>query len=87
VVSTVTSVVFFGGVLLVCGAIEAAQAIWHRKQGHLFLHLLDATLAIILGFMFLRNPVSGALALTLVFALYLLVAGHSALSLPWPRAF
>lgn len=72
---TVISMFLFGWVLLVGGIIEAVQAFRHRRGGHLFLHALNAVLAIIVGLMLIRHPLAGALVITLLLAAYFTVAG------------
>lgn len=72
---TVISMFLFGWVLLVAGIVEAVQAFRHRKGGHLFLHVLNAILSIIVGLMLIRHPLGGALVITLLLAAYFTVAG------------
>lgn len=67
--------IFFGWVLLIAGIIEAVQAFRHRHGGHLFLHVLNAVLSIIVGIMLVLSPLAGALVLTLLLAAYFTVAG------------
>jgi len=40
---------------------RGVQAIRHRDQGHLFLYILEALLAIVAGALLLRVPAAGAL--------------------------
>jgi uncharacterized membrane protein HdeD (DUF308 family) len=75
VVATVTSALLFGWILLAAGIVEGVQAFWHRGGGHLLLHALNAVLAIVVGFMLLRNPLAGAIVMTLLLAVYFVVAG------------
>lgn len=72
---TVVSMFFFGWVLLVAGVVEAVQAYRHRRTGHLFLHVLNAVLSVIVGLMLIRHPLPSALAITLLLAAYFTVAG------------
>lgn len=72
---TVISMFLFGWILLVAGIVEAVQAFRHRRSGHLFLHLLNAVLSIIVGLLLLRHPLAGAIVLTLLMAAYFTVAG------------
>jgi uncharacterized membrane protein HdeD (DUF308 family) len=75
IAATVASMIVFGWILLVAGIIEAIQAFRHRQGGHLFLHLLNAVLAFVVGLMLLRNPLAGALLVTLLLAAYFVVIG------------
>jgi uncharacterized membrane protein HdeD (DUF308 family) len=72
---TVGSMLFFGWVLLIAGVIQAVQAFRHRRTGHLWLHVLNAVLWIVVGVLLLLNPLAGALVLTLLMAAYFMVTG------------
>jgi len=72
---TVASMVFFGWVLLIAGIIQAVQAFRHRRTGHLWLHVLNAVLWIVVGILLLLSPLAGALVLTLLMAAYFMVTG------------
>ena len=72
---TLASMVFLGWLLVIGGVIEAVQAFWQRQWGCFFLHLLGGVLYVIVGLMVLVNPQVGALALTLLMALFFLIAG------------
>ncbi|MBS0380920.1 MAG: HdeD family acid-resistance protein [Proteobacteria bacterium] len=72
---TITSVLVFGWILVIAGIIGGIQAIRHRKTtDHVFLYVLNAVLSIVLGVMLLRSPVAGAVILTLLLAMYFIVA-------------
>ncbi|MBD8897357.1 HdeD family acid-resistance protein [Rhodanobacter sp. DHG33] len=75
VVATVTSALVFGWILLLAGIIEGVQTFRHRGSGHLLLHALNAVLAVVVGFMLLRNPLAGAVVMTLLLAIYFVVGG------------
>ena len=72
---TLTSIYFFGWLLVIGGIVEAAQAFWQRQWGGLFFHLLSGVLYVVVGFMVLGNPAAGATVLTLIIALFFLIAG------------
>lgn len=72
---TVISMVLFGWILLIAGIIEAVQAFRHRRSGHLFLHMLNAVLSIVMGLLLLRHPLAGAVVITLLMAAYFTIAG------------
>lgn len=73
--ATVVSMIFFGWILVFAGIVEAVQTIRHRGGGHLFLHALNAVLAIVVGALLLWKPLEGAVGLTLLLAMYFCVAG------------
>ncbi|HWZ31207.1 MAG TPA: HdeD family acid-resistance protein [Bryobacteraceae bacterium] len=75
VVFTVVSVLTLAWLLIIGGVIEAVHSIRHRERGHLFLYVLEALLAIVVGALLLRSPAAGALVITLLLASYFIVAG------------
>lgn len=89
VVFTLVSVFWIAWLLIVAGVIEAVQAVRHRERGHLIWYLLEALLAIVVGALLLSSPVVGAVAITLLLAAYLVIAGIfrivAALSLRLPN--
>ena len=72
---TLASMVFLGWILIIGGVVEAGQAFWQRQWGGFFLHLLGGVLYAIVGFMIVANPQTGTMALTLLIALFFLIAG------------
>lgn len=72
---TAISVIFFGWILVGAGIIEAVQTFRHRGDHHMFLHLLNAALSIVVGALLLWRPLGGALVMTLLLAMYFMVAG------------
>jgi uncharacterized membrane protein HdeD (DUF308 family) len=72
---TIASVVVLGCLLLISGVIEAIQAFHLRGTSGIVLHLVSAVLSIVLGFLFVTEPVEGSLALTVLIAAFLLVGG------------
>lgn len=75
VTATVVSMLYIGWILVVAGIFFAVQAFRFRAHGHLFLHLLNAALALVIGAILVRNPVAAAVTLTLLLAAYFVVAG------------
>lgn len=75
VLVTTVSMLFFGWILIIAGVVEGLQTFRHWRSGHLFLHVLNTVLSIVVGIMLLMNPVTGALVLTLLLAIYFTVAG------------
>ena len=72
---TLASMYFFGWLLVIGGVVEAVQVFWQRQWGGFFFHLLGGVLYVVVGFMVLNNPEAGAVALTLLIALFFLIAG------------
>lgn len=75
VLATIVSVLVFGWLLLIGGVVEVFHAWRVHGWGGQLLHLLSALLAIIAGLIFIRNPLAGALTLTLVLGALFVVEG------------
>jgi uncharacterized membrane protein HdeD (DUF308 family) len=75
VAATLLSVLFFGWLLIIVGAIEAVQSFWQARWGGFFLHLVVGILAVVVGSHLVSAPMAGALVLTLVMAIYFIVIG------------
>ena len=72
---TLVSVVFFGWLLVIGGAGVAIHAFWAKQWSGFFLQLLSGVLYLIVGWILVSRPGIGALTLTLVFAVSLVVQG------------
>jgi uncharacterized membrane protein HdeD (DUF308 family) len=75
VAATMISVLFFGWLLIIMGAIEAIHSFWQHRWEGFFLHLIVGILAVVVGFHLVTAPVQGALVLTLIMAIYFIVIG------------
>lgn len=73
--TTLLSVLMLGWLLLIGGVMEIISALWSRRSGSVFLNLLDGLLDLVVGLLLVRHPATGALALTLLIAVFLLVGG------------
>jgi uncharacterized membrane protein HdeD (DUF308 family) len=74
-VATLASVVVFGVLLLVAGITEIIHAVMMRHSRHFALHLLGATLYLVIGVFLLEDPVRAAAVLTLLLAASFFVGG------------
>jgi uncharacterized membrane protein HdeD (DUF308 family) len=72
---TLASVVFFGWLLVFGGAAVVVHAFWAKRWSGFFLQLLSGVLYLIVGWILVARPGIGALTLTLVFAISLVVQG------------
>jgi len=72
---TLVSMIFFGWLLIFAGVFEAVQSFWQKRWGGFFLHLLVGILYAIVGFMLVANPGASAVALTLLMAIFFILAG------------
>lgn len=75
VTATFVTIVAFGWLLLIGGIVSLLQAFrMHSWQGF-FLYLLSALLRGFTGYLMIRYPTSGAVALTLIIASFFIVSG------------
>lgn len=74
-IATFVSVVFLGWLLIIGGVMQLFSAFKMRARQHLFLQLLFGILALVVGILLIANPMSGALTVTLVLAIYFIVSG------------
>lgn len=72
---TLASVFFLGWILLVGGILELINAFWQRQWGGFFLHLFNGILAAVVGVIMMGNPAASAVLLTLLLAMFFMVAG------------
>ena len=72
---TLVSMIFFGWLLIFSGVFEVVQSFWQKRWGGFFLHLAVGILYAIVGFMLIANPEASAVALTLLMAIFFIVAG------------
>jgi uncharacterized membrane protein HdeD (DUF308 family) len=72
---TVASMIFFGWILLIIGILEIIYVFRHLHWGGFFLHLLNGIFAIVLGLIMIGNPAGSAVILTLLLAMFFMVAG------------
>jgi uncharacterized membrane protein HdeD (DUF308 family) len=71
---TLVSVVFLGWLLIISAIFHAVQWVRGHEERH-FLDLLVCVLDFVVGLISLSNPAGGALAITLVLAVFFLVGG------------
>ncbi len=75
VIATLVTVIFLAGLLIFSGLIELIYVLRHRERAHVILYLLEALLAIIVGALLLQSPERGAIVLTMLLAVYFVLAG------------
>ena len=85
---TVVSMIFFGWILVIMGILQIVYSFWQRHWGGFFLHLVKGILAFVVGVIMIGNPAASALILTLMLAMFFMVAGLfriiTALSMRFP---
>ena len=75
VVATITVQFMLGWLLVIAGIAEGIHAFMAQGWRGFLFELLSAILYLVVGVLLLINPVEGALALTIVLAVFLLVEG------------
>lgn len=75
VVATIALQLALGWILVIGGIAQAIHAFMAKGWSGVLLQLLSALLYLVIGVLLLANPVGGALALTLVLAVFLIVEG------------
>ncbi len=76
-ITTIISVILVGVLLLIAGVatiIDAFQT-WHSRAGYLILHLVMGLLYIAAGIALLRDPLIGAVTMTLLLAIFYVILG------------
>lgn len=77
VVSSVAVVVLLGWVLIVSGALQGISLIGAGHVPHFWLQLISVILAVLVGFLFLRDPAQGLLTITLLLIVFFTIEGIS----------
>lgn len=75
--ATLVSVVMLGTLLVIGGIVIIFDSFrfWKTKWGGFFLQLVMGLLYLIIGYMLIKNPVSGATSLTLFLGVFFIVLG------------
>jgi len=74
-VATIASVLLFGWLLLLTGAMEVVYAFHQAKWTGIVLHVVNGVLSVVAGFLLVANPAAGALVLTLLMAMFFMIGG------------
>lgn len=75
VAATLATVEIVGVFLLIGAAVEFASAVWARRWGGFFPHLLCGLLYLFVGVLFVEKPGLGAAGYTLVLAVFFVASG------------
>jgi uncharacterized membrane protein HdeD (DUF308 family) len=73
--TTLTSVLLYGWLLVFGGVFEVVAAFWAKEWSGIFLHLLGGILSTVVGALIVAHPDAGALGLTMLLATLFLVGG------------
>ena len=74
-VATLISTIFIGIMAIVAGGFEIAHAFWTKGWGGFIWQILLGALYVVFGIVLLNQPVAGALIITYVLGLILLLSG------------
>ena len=74
-IATIAVAVFIGWILLVSGAVGLLATFRMRTAPGFWWSLISAILGIVAGILLFRSPVSGALSLTVILTVFLIVEG------------
>jgi uncharacterized membrane protein HdeD (DUF308 family) len=74
-VATITTVEIFGVLLVIAGVVELTSALWARRWGGMFQHVLVGLLYLFLGVLIVERPGLGAAGYTLMLAMFFIAAG------------
>lgn len=72
---TVASMIFLGWLMIIGGALEAGHAFWRRAWSGFFFDLLIGLLYLVVGVMFVSNPIIAAESVTWVMAVMFIFGG------------
>ncbi len=75
--SSVALAVFLGWMLIFAGIVQVISLIGATKVPHFWLQLVSAVLAVIIGFLFVRNPGAAVGTLALLLIVFFMVEGMS----------
>jgi uncharacterized membrane protein HdeD (DUF308 family) len=77
VISSVAVILLLGWLLIISGVLQGISLIGARHVPHFWLQLISVALAILIGFLFLRDPQQGLLTITLLLIVFFMIEGIS----------
>ncbi|MCP4382921.1 MAG: HdeD family acid-resistance protein [Hyphomicrobiales bacterium] len=77
VISSVAFVVFLGWLLIISGVVQGVSLIGAGKVPHFWLELISVVLALLVGFLLVRDPAQGLQTITLLIIVFLMIQGIS----------
>jgi uncharacterized membrane protein HdeD (DUF308 family) len=77
IVASATVVILLGWLLIISGILQGLSLIGARHVPHFWLQLISVCLAILVGFLFLRDPAQGMLTIALLLIVFFMVEGMS----------
>jgi uncharacterized membrane protein HdeD (DUF308 family) len=77
VVSSVAVVLLLGWLLIISGILQGISLVGAGHVPHFWLQLISVILAVLVGFLFLRDPAQGLLTVTLLLIVFFMIEGIS----------
>lgn len=77
VISSGAVIVLLGWLLIASGVLQGMSLIGARQVPHFWLQLISVILAILIGFLFLRDPAQGLMTLALLLIIFFMMEGIS----------
>lgn len=77
VISSAAVVVLLGWLLIASGVVQGLSLIGARHVPHFWLQLISVILAVLIGFLFLRDPAQGMMTLALLLIIFFIMEGIS----------
>jgi uncharacterized membrane protein HdeD (DUF308 family) len=78
-IATLAFAIFFGWLLLISGVVGLISTFSMRQAPGFWWSLLSAILAIVVGFLLIARPVSGAVSLTLLLIVFFVIEGFASI--------
>ncbi len=78
-IATLAFTIFFGWLLLISGVVGLISTFSIRPAPGFWWSLLSAILALVVGFLLIAKPVSGAVSLTLLLVVFFVIEGFSSI--------
>lgn len=75
--STVALAIFIGWTLIIMGIAQGIGLIGATRVPHFWLQLISVVLALVIGWLFIRNPAQGVETLALLMIVFLMIEGMS----------
>jgi uncharacterized membrane protein HdeD (DUF308 family) len=77
VLSSAAVIILLGWLLIISGLAQGISLLGARHVPHYWLQLISVILALLIGFLFLRDPAQGLLTVTLLLIVFFMVEGFS----------
>ncbi len=77
IISSVAVIILLGWLLIISGVAQGISLLGARHVPHFWLQLVSVILALLIGFLFLRDPAQGLLTVTLLLIVFFMIEGIS----------